>query len=189
MTDEEYEVFSQVSPMTVCDVDDVCWQTASKRLSMLVSKDSNNYLSIFVSNIWLTEPKVKSADIIAVRFNGSASLYNFWGEQHYTNSSGKQLVSYNNTVTNSQVFSNGLGISMNLVDAGSNFKCYLAWNGYSSGTLNIYASYQHATSNVTVADSKKYTLSSSGLGNVIKFNSSSISNKYDGMQGVSYTLA
>ena len=47
-----------------------------------------------------------------------------------------------------------------------------------------YATYQHATTNVSLATSKSYSFNSTGLGGVLKFNTSQISNYYDGMEGV-----
>ena len=48
-----------------------------------------------------------------------------------------------------------------------------------------YVTYQHATSALTLANSKSYTFSSSGLGGVLYYSNSTIRNKYDGMQGLS----
>ena len=48
-----------------------------------------------------------------------------------------------------------------------------------SGSGRVYASYQHAKSSVSQADSKSFSISSSGLGNVFYFSSLNIRNKYD----------
>ena len=45
----------------------------------------------------------------------------------------------------------------------------------------VYGTYQHATTNVSLATSKSYTISSSGLGGVLNH---SYSSYYGGMQGV-----
>lgn len=88
------------------------------------------------------------------------------------------------------MFNNGAGISMNLVDAGHEFANLMAYSGYyTNDNITFYASYQHAQSDISVADSKKYNLSSSGLGGVINFTNASIRSKYDGMQGISYLLS
>ena len=49
----------------------------------------------------------------------------------------------------------------------------------------VYVSYQHAQGNLTRAESKSYTLSLSGLGNVVYYSDPIIMNTYDGMGGVS----
>ena len=48
---------------------------------------------------------------------------------------------------------------------------------------SIFTSYQHAQSDLSLADSQIYTLGASGLGQVFVF-PYSISQKYDGMSGV-----
>lgn len=50
--------------------------------------------------------------------------------------------------------------------------------------ISVYGSYQHAKTNVTLATSQSYILSSSGLGGVIAFNTNTIRNYYDGKRGV-----
>ena len=52
-------------------------------------------------------------------------------------------------------------------------------------TMAGYVTYQQASSALTLANSKSYTFSSSGLGGVLYYSNSTIRNKYDGMQGLS----
>ena len=52
-----------------------------------------------------------------------------------------------------------------------------------SGSGTVYGSYQHASTATTLAESKKYTISSSGYGRVINFDAS-VRNKYAAMTGV-----
>ena len=54
---------------------------------------------------------------------------------------------------------------------------------YINGTGLLYSSYQHATSSVTLNQSKNYTISSLGYGNTTLF-ANSVAGKYDGMAGV-----
>ena len=79
--------------------------------------------------------------------------------------------------------SKGVGISMNLVDSGSDYKLYLFIKGTSNpGTT--YGTYQHATSNISLNTSKSYTFTTSpnsGLGGVLNHNYPSY---FDNMQGV-----
>ena len=47
----------------------------------------------------------------------------------------------------------------------------------------VYGAYRHAQGNLTLAQSQKYTIDSSGYGGVIKFDNS-VKNYYDAMSGV-----
>ena len=194
LSEKEYEIQSSIAPITNCYVSDAqaCWETSYKKitLTLAIIKDKK-YFSASVFNQWLKEPTIKSADVIAMRYTGSLTKSDYWGEQYYTANGKSEKIFYNKDNSNMQAFSNGVGLTMNLVDSGSKFSNALNLNGYYSNISDVtfYATYQHAQSNVTVANSKKYSLSSNGLGGVIKFNSSSISNCYDGMQGISFPLS
>ena len=77
---------------------------------------------------------------------------------------------------------------MNLVDVGTNFDCDIeAIVKSTSKWATVYASYQHAATNVTLAQSKAYNISHNGYGEVINF-ATAVENYYDGMQGVSIAL-
>ena len=83
---------------------------------------------------------------------------------------------------------NGFGISMNLVDAATEFQLDIeAIVKSTSKWATVYASYQHAATNVTLAQSKAYNISHNGYGEVINF-ATAVENYYDGMQGVSIAL-
>lgn len=193
LTEEEYERQSSIELYDNCTdpQSQACHQTSYKRLTLLLSVDrSSNYFSAFVANRWLKDPKMKSADVIALRYNNSVSINKFYGEQWCTISGSSKIYSYSSSNGNSKKFSNGVGISMNLADAGSGFSNYLFFNGYYSNiNTTIYASYQHAQSAVTVADSKVYNLSANGLGGVINFTNATTRSKYDAMLGISYSLS
>ncbi len=83
----------------------------------------------------------------------------------------------------------GVGISMNIPDSANSSLSSSMTVKLLTGADNItvYGTYQHAKSSVSLSDSKSYSFDPSGLGGVVKFNSSSISNKYDGMSGVHLT--
>jgi len=196
LTEEEYATESMISPMTTCTdySAQACWQTNAKRLTLWIGVNYvNNYISAYVNNEWLTVPNVKEADVIALRFTGVVRTNIVSGTQHYVRTSTGQggVIDYPSDNGNVQKFSNGVGISMNLVDDAKEHRSFMAWGGYfdNINDVTIYASYQHATSYVSVADSKKYNLSASGLGGVINFTNSTIKSKYDGMTGVSFHAA
>lgn len=142
--------------------------------------------TITINNTWLSIPSTKSYDVIAFR-NGtgtSVSINSVSGYQHYDNST----ISYNTSSNNYKSTAGGCGISMNIVDSVSsslsNSMSVTIINN--STTYTAYGTYQHATSDVTLSQSKNYSISSSGLGGVLAF-ANSVIGYYDGMQGVDIT--
>ena len=117
--------------------------------------------------------------------DGIGSLVTARGTQEATN---KSDVNYPYGDDNMLVFSNGVGITMNMYDNTSDHKMtlYASFNGNPG---SIYATYQHARhSNITFAMSQSYTISYQGLGGVLLFSNSTIEGYYDGMKGtVDYT--
>ena len=66
----------------------------------------------------------------------------------------------------------------------------LSYNGVTySNSMTAYISYQHAAKDVNYNNVyQAYTFDAKGLGKVIYFNNSSLTNSYDGMGGVTITL-
>lgn len=136
---------------------------------------------------WRDEPVYRSYDVIALRganvsFNNASLL----GYQYYNNGSNKIIYDYSSN--NTKKFSNGIGVSMNMVDNATDYIMSLSVDYSvigSSGT--IYGSYQHSQRDITLAQSKNYSLSPSGYGNVILFDSS-VAPYFDGMTGVSISV-
>lgn len=120
---------------------------------------------------------VKSHDIMAMRWNSNFNANSYTGIQWNAN----QIVNYSNQGTNSKWGTNGAGISMNIIDDTNDF---LTLTTNLQGTFNekssttIYMGYFHTKRNVTLAQSKSYTFSSSGLGNVLSFSNSTIQGYY-----------
>ena len=83
------------------------------------------------------------------------------------------------------IFGNGLGTSVKLPTGATNISVQQKFNTTKGG--KIYCSYQHAKSNVSLATSYQYVISSSGLGRVFSFYGNA-SGKYDGMNGVEISL-
>lgn len=179
--------------------DKIYYSTNTKQLSLVVyhyiAPVGQTYINsrIILNCLWMKAPKVRSFDVIAVRWEATNSyafnMTSATGKQsYYLANNDYESVSYSNGGTNSKKFGKGVGISMNIVnDLDEGLNCSLTVNGTSTGkgTLTAYGSYQHATKDVTLAQSQSYSLSPSGLGGVIYFSNSSIRNSYDGMQGVS----
>ena len=155
---------------------------------------SNNNGAAFLSFVthWKIMPATRSFDVNAARIinldeiNGTQA-----GKQFYTINGNTSYISYSFNGTNINQQSNGFGISMNLVDDPNLTGLELEITS-SLEVLNypaaIYASYQHATSTVTLDQSKNYTLATSGLGGVILFANSSTAAKYDGMGGTDFYI-
>lgn len=149
-----------------------------------------NRYYIDLTNVWLINPYIKSYDVIAMRTDDATIVEGTQeGYQFYDKSDGTSTyVSYSNGGNNMVKASNGFGISMNLVDAGSNFDCEISATVFATTEwATMYGSYQHAAANVTLAQSKSYTISHNGYGEVINF-ATGIEGTYDGMQGVSIAL-
>ncbi len=189
ITEEEYE--NPITTYATCEsataID--CWETNYKKLELFVWIDSDDSTSvrIVLINRWKVMPTVRSYDVIGVRYN-NYTAYDAWGEQNvYITSSGYTGIQYAYGVENMSIQSNGIGISQNIVN---NYDLYdlsnrLCIDGHTtSSSLGIYGSYQHATSDVTLGQSKNYTFGN-GLGGVFSFNAG-IGSKYDNTRGVSY---
>jgi len=166
-------------------------ETVYKKMSLTLISLSGGFADATFTNIWKLLPSTRSFDVLAMRFinlddiNGTQT-----GEQNYRINNTYSNVSYSWNGTNINRQSNGFGISMNLIDSSS--VTYFDMNISASLTVTgsnpiAYATYQHATSNVTLAQSKNYTLGAGGLGSVINFNNN-IDNYYDGTTGLSATL-
>ena len=165
------------------------YTTSYKNIEISTTYVSNNKYYVHLVNDWLITPKVKSYDVIAMRVD-DATIENGTqdGTQTYGSSGNYNLISYSYNGTNMVLSSNGFGISMNLVDAATGFTCEIeAMVQSTSQWATVYGSYQHATTSLTLAQSKSYTISHNGYGKVINF-ATAVQNYYDNMQGVSIGL-
>lgn len=181
MTQEEYDflVYNGLDNIIVVDYIEhtnpfsrgTSHSTSNKSVSIIKSGSK-----ITLKAIWFSTPNTKAYDVIAARFENVSLKDNYVFKQIY-----KDDGAYSTSSTcYVQKFGNGLGCSFKVAD-GTNHEIYLEFNISGSGT--IYGSYQHAKHSTTLNESKKYTLSSSGLGQVLNFDSS-VKDKYDGMGGV-----
>lgn len=186
ITENEYENSDHYTPINRDD-----WvETSYKRATLnIVGGGTAPEAFIILTNIWKIIPATRSFDVAAMRWvdlsvvNGSQGGY-----QIYTLNGQTQYVSYAWNGTNINRFSNGFGISMNIVDSNITYLENEIFADFSllDHPAIVLGSYQHATSNVTLATSKSYTLNSNGLGDVIDF-TGNIGNYYDGMSGL-YSL-
>lgn len=194
ITEEEY-LNRKDNTSNISTRGSVALETTMKYLKLDTYKYANSTTAtITVRLSWSSIPKTKSYDVIAARWtmNSGASFNNI---SYY----GMQLVNPESTNQESQIYSqggsnsvqtnNGVGISMNIFD---NAQHELNNDLYISGTLTgngqVSAAYQHATKNVTLAQSKSYSFSANGLGGVLYYSNATIRGYYDGMGGVKTTF-
>ncbi len=167
-------------------------QTNMKRLHMQVI--ANGYASqkvVTLTNTWLSIPSTKSYDVIALRPGSNSMTVNvststISGYQKWDGN----YVNYDKNSDNTKISSSftgkgGIGISMNIVDSVTSSLENSMTVVFISGAdpFKISGTYQHAQSNVTLSESKNYTFSDKGYGNVLDF-ASSVKSKYDQMQGI-----
>ncbi len=152
-------------------------ETQAKRL--VIAKSCNgNVCNVTLANTWKYVPKVKSYDVIGAKFSNTSR------------SSDSQVTLFKMDGTNYKcteyvLKTEGIGCSYKLKsDASEEFYTYMNFDVYNTGGL-VYGSYQHATSSVTLSQSKNYTFSLGGYGNVFLFNTTKAKDSYDGMGGVS----
>lgn len=158
-------------------------ETTYKKLTLYVTGTAMS-----LNCIWKYIPNTRSFDVIGIRtqnynvVEGSQSGYQIYSLK---SSSAYKYVSYSATGTNIKRFSNGFGISMNIVNDDIDYleSTIDASVTRGTGTIAIYGSYQHTTANISLAQSRNYTLGAAGLGKVFVY-PYSISQNLDGMGGV-----
>ena len=162
-------------------------ETQYKKLSLTLSDNHNGYGDIFVGLLWKMIPSTRSFDVIAVRYVGMTDVDGTqYGRQIWGTNGNYSYVEYGWNGTNINRQDNGFGISMNITnDSTINYlENYIGSAVQFTGNFQwAGASYQHATSNTTLAQSKSYTLAENGKNGVILF-TGNIGEKYDNMPGV-----
>lgn len=184
ITEEEYETGNVYLPVPY---QSDTYSTAAKMLKLSLTPPSDNTTYFTLNNIWSPSllPKIRSFDVMGIRIgnfevvNGSQS-----GIQIYQTGGEYKSIRYAPNGTNISNQKLGFGISMNIVNDDitylqSTIEGYLQIN---ATPAVIYGSYQHAVVDVDLATSKSYTISSGGLGSVLKF-SSKVESYYDKMGG------
>ena len=148
--------------------------TANK--SVQISKVTSGYTYLTTVATWFNTPSVHSYDVIGAYLSGPTLIST--GNTTATATGGT------NSGTGTQIQTHGFGTSVKL-PSGSNVKVTQTFSVSGSGT--VYASYQHAKSSISLANSKKYNISYSGYGNVFSFYGAA-SGVYDGMGGVDISV-
>lgn len=188
VSQEEAENFKhEISPMSWRRT----YQTSMKKIYMQVVSGSASTKIVTITNTWLSLPSVRSYDVIAVRpgTNSMTIHVNKNAISGYQKWDGN-FVNYDADSTNTKISSSfkgkgGIGISMNIVDRvtttlENSMTIYFLCG---ASTFEIYGTYQHATSDVTLAQSQNYSFGKDGYGSVLIF-AKAVKNKYDNMEGI-----
>ena len=147
---------------------------SSPAKSLQISKYCTSILcKIYVTATWLGDPTVKSYDDIGVYLDGPSRLGT------------ATTVAYsdltNNYAANTKYQTEGFGASVLLPQTGNDIIVLQTFNYTGTGT--IYASYQHAMLNTTLAVAQSFNISDIGYGGVFDFyNNADL--VYDNMNGV-----
>ena len=187
MTKEQYEEFANSDLLdrelrtaslyneNVCSDRSPYHATPYKNLRISAACSYNCTVSIVA--IWTVDPAIRSYDTIGAILTGGASLISY---TYGTVSNTSSTYYYNNFKTDYASTYTGIGNSV-LLPSGTGLVVNQILTTSTGG--HIYASYQHAVQNVSLATSKSYTFSLAGYGNVFAFYGNAVG-KYDGMAGV-----
>lgn len=155
-------------------------ETDKKKLTLVIKEDAGD-VSFEFYNYWKSMPVYKSFDVMGMMWTGNFSYYSYYGEQYTNGNSG--VIEYYPGNGNYKFGTNAIGLSQNLVDSATQIQSKMVLVGTCTigGTVN--ASYQHAQANITLATSKKYNFSTSGMGGVFGFYDG-VGSYYDNTAGI-----
>lgn len=148
-----------------------------------------------ITNEWLSLPKIRSYDIIALRPGKASVVFTYKGLSGCQVYDGKRI-EYSSTSDNLVYKSGvkdgtgGLAYVMNLKDdVVSTLKNTMSVQFVTGADpFTVYGTYQHAIKNISKLNAKKFTFSPSGMGGVLNFKSS-IGDYYDNTKGLSVTVS
>lgn len=169
-----------------------CWETDSKKIEIKIFGSSYGIKTV-ATNTWKTMPKIRSTEIMAMRYSNFTPVAGTQeGKLIYRipSSSAYFESNYKDGNIDFQTFKSGFGATMSLPEDKTVYYlvAQLTVEGPRNGTVEFYASYQHARKNVSPLIARQYSISPNGLGGVIKIPSNVDSTSWDGMQGVHISL-
>ena len=149
-------------------------ETTYKKIA--ISKDcySSGVCDMLVTLNWKAQPATKSYDVFGARYSGFTVLYG----DVFT------IIGYDTKTmycANYKIRSDGHACHFKLDDTAKIQDVTQSFSVNNGGT--VYASYQHAQSNISLENAQKYYFDLGGLGYVFKFYDQAF-NVYDGMPGV-----
>lgn len=142
-----------------------------------VTKSCSSDCIITAITIWSTVPIVKGYDVIGARLENSRV-----STIEKTKVVSSSTATYYNNIVKS---SKGFGSSIMLPSNGTPYNVIQQFTVSKNGTVHV--SYQHAGRTISLADSKKYTISPSGFGGVFSFYGAA-SGVYDNAAGISIAV-
>ena len=148
-------------------------ETQAKKL-VLSKACTSTFCNITVTLTWKGQPVIKSWDVIGALLYGNVTAAN---NPYTTLTYSGGTISY----TDPYYVGGGFGTSVKMQTSSTNMRIYQSFDVYGTGT--VYASYQHATSNISKSTSKLYTVAYGGYGGVFYFYGNA-SGVYDQMGGV-----
>ena len=176
---------------TNSDLGNITYSTEYKRINMHVS-EHDGVKTFYMYNRWLNLPVNRSFDVFAMRWTNqnNISIIAYNGTQEYKTSASNtiQTINYAQTSNNFQTFRNGISLSQNLVDNATYYMQTINVQVNCTGETTLYGTYQHAQGDVTLAQSKLFTIGSGGMGNVIYWGTNELNSIYDNTAGVELTF-
>lgn len=166
---------------------DTSHSTSYKEITIIQTSATGSLARFVVQVSWKKLPENRSFDVIAYRTSSSSIIYEFESYQEYVSNGTASEIYYDETSTNFKSTNYGAGVSQNLVNNATSYYHTLAAT-VNCGATKVYATFQHAQGDLTLAQSQSYTFSSSGYGGVLNFTDTTARNTYDQMGGVSLNL-
>lgn len=196
LTEEQYNNVEETNISTYGNSGKSVWETTYKKIDIMLYTSSGTSYNVMLMDLeWKKMPSVRSFDVMAML----GKNFTFNSGTGYVNISYKIGVSnYESTITssNTNVYKNtGAGISFVVkLPTDSDLSAYnlsMTAVGTVTNTSNskVYGTYQHSQKNITQTQAMSHTYSTSGLGGVLTYSDSAITNSYDNMQGVVATVA
>lgn len=152
------------------------YATKSKKITLSSSCTDTCFINIYVD--WFTNPKVRSYDLLGAYFENTEYVGGIVTHLYYDTGA--------KTITDANKASNGIAATVKLPTSVTGISMRQSFTVKKKG--RIYASYQHASSTISLANSKKYSFSKAGVANVFLFQSG-IAKYYDQMNGVNLGLS
>ena len=165
--------------------------TEYKKFTVSATTYSSNGVMVTADLVWRKMPSTRSYDVYALMVNKGGLNISSW---QLTQKADYVSTVLQNGIPSGIVLDNnglGYGASFALSESASS---QLSSNLITKGTTynkpsTITVTYQHAQYDVTYAQSRAYTFSSSGYGSVCNFTTNAGRNSYDTMKGLTLNLS
>ena len=164
--------------------------TTYKQLKLTVTTSRSasglGYRHITVTKLtWLKKPVYSSLDVFGIRCSGNGCGYNGGSLRLIKIDSNGDETTLNPNMSLAIVNGYGAGYAFDTVNitSGIAFESTMTFTSLELNT--IYASYQHSQGEISYYDATNATISASGYGEVLLFNTQNARNLYDAMKGVS----